>query len=457
MDRYIRDDLADILLGIDYDDLPDDVLKFTKRVILDTLACAMGGYDGPPTKIVRGYVDRYQASGEATILGDGRKTNRVLATFANGTALRYLDHNDYCYRRDPSHASGNVAAALAVAEAEGLSGREVILGTVVGYEMQLRLNHHCGSTWNRGWASATNLAMSGASLTSKLMGLDATQCANAIAIAGSHNNTLTESKHGNIPMLKATSEPYICKSGVEAAMMAADGLTGPEQIYEGRWGWIPVIAGDADTDAFRAPMDGHYMITETCLKPYAAEMMTQSSIQAAIDVVTKHDFDPREAEHIEARYHDFALKKPSWDPKKFNPQDRETADHSFPYCIAVSLLDRACGAEQFTDAKLKDPDVRTVMSRIELTVDDSLTALLPEKFGTAIKVTMPDGSVYEEICETPPGHPENPMSDDEIEAKFRRLSNHLMTDEQMDRAIAACWAIDSFEDLGEFAQLFTFD
>ena len=455
MDRYIRDELADILLGIEYDEFSDDLIHFTKRVILDTMACAMGGYDGPPTKIVRGYVDRYGASGESTILGDGRKTNRVLATFANGTALRYLDHNDYCYRRDPSHASGNIAAALAVAEAEGLTGRDVILGTVVGYEMQLRLNHHCGSTWERGWASATNLAMSGAALTSKLMGLDALQCANAIAVAGSHNNTLTESKHGNIPMLKATSEPYICKSGVEAALMAADGLTGPEQIFEGRWGWIPVIAGKADVEAFTAPMDGHYMITETCLKPYAAEMMTQSSIQAAIDVVTDNGFDPLEAKHIEARYHDFALKKPSWDPKKFNPQDRETADHSFPYCIAVALLDRACGAEQFTDEKLKDPKVRAVMAKIELTVDDSLTALLPEKFGTAIKVTMPDGTIFENICETPPGHPENPMSDAEIEAKFRRLSKGMLDEARIERAIKACWSFDQCDNLSEFAQLFT--
>ena len=455
MDRYIRDDLADILLGIEYDNLPEDVIAFTKRVILDTMACVMGGYDGPPTKIVRGYVDLYAASGESTVLCDGGKTNRVLATFANGTALRYLDHNDYCYRRDPSHASGNIAAALAVAEAEGLSGRDVILGTVVGYEMQLRLNHHCGSTWERGWASATNLAMSGAALTSKLMGLDATQTANAIAVAGSHNNTLTESKHGNIPMLKATSEPYICKSGVEAALMAARGLTGPEQIFEGRWGWIPVIAGKADVEAFTTPINDHYMITETCLKPYAAEMMTQSSIQASIDLVTEYEFDPLEAKHIEARYHDFALKKPSWDPKKFDPQDRETADHSFPYCIAVSLLDRACGAEQFTDQKLQDSDVRTVMSKIELTVDDSLTELLPEKFGTAIKVTMPDGTEFEKICETPPGHPENPMSDSEIEAKFRRLSRHLMNADQMDRAITACWNIDQCEDLGAFTALFT--
>ena len=240
MAPYIRDQLSRILLGITYDDLPSPVIHQAKRIVLDTFACAVGGYEGLPTDIIRKFVRRSGGTKESTILGSVEKTNRAHATYANGTALRYLDHNDYYYRRDNSHASGNVAAAFAVAEAEKLGGKDAILGTVIGYEMQLRLCHHCGSMWNRGWASATNLAMSGAALTSRLMCLDEVQTANAISIAGSHNNTLTESKHGNIPMLKGTAEAFICKGGVEAALMAADGLTGPEQIFEGRWGWIPL-------------------------------------------------------------------------------------------------------------------------------------------------------------------------------------------------------------------------
>jgi 2-methylcitrate dehydratase len=437
--KHIRDRLARILLGIEYDDLPDSVVHQAKRIALDSFACAIGGFSGQPTEIVRKFVRRSGGREEATVMGSGEMANRVQATFANGTALRYLDHNDYYYRRDNSHASGNVAAAFAVAEAEGLGGREALLGTIIGYEMQLRLCHHCGSMWNRGWASATNLAMSGAVLSSKLMGLDETATANAIAIAGSHNNTLTESKHGNIPMLKATAEAFICKGGVEAAMLAADGLTGPEQIFEGRWGWIPVIAGDGDPDGLTQPMAGRYMIMDTCLKPYAAEMMTQSSVQAAIDVVAKNGIDPRQAKRIVARFHEFAFKKPSWDEKKLDPKDRETADHSFTYCIAVALLDGACGPEQFTEAKLADPDVRAVMAKI----------------GTAITVEMTDGKTFEEICDTPPGHPENPMSDSDIEDKFRRLCGGVLSDSEIERAIEATWKLEDCDDLGGYMALFT--
>lgn len=454
MARYIRDDLADLVLGIGYDDLPPDVVHQAKRLVLDTMGCAMGGFNGPPTRIVRDVVRDMGCRGEATVIGEGGATSCAYATLVNGTMLRYLDHNDYYFRRDTAHASANIAAALAVAEREGLSGRDVILGIVVGYEVQLRLCTHAGSLWERGWAGATNLSYSAAAAAARLMGLDATRTANALAIAGSVNNTLTESRHGNIPMMKATGEANAAKGGVEAALFARRGLTGPEQVFEGRWGWIPVVAGDADRAALVRPAEGRYLIMQDCLKPYAAEMMTQSSVAAAIDAVARHGIDPAEIAHVEARYHEYALRKPSWDAAKLTPKDRETADHSFPYCIAVAMLDGDCGPAQFTAEKLADPAVRALMERIELTTDPELTALFPESFGTAIKVTMRSGQAFESVCRTPPGHPRNPLSDAQIEDKFRRLAGGLLDSAALDRAIAAVWDLDRCEDVGAFMQRF---
>ena len=454
MARYIRDDLADLVLGIDYDDLPAVVVHQAKRLVLDTMACAMGGFDGPPTRIVRDVVRDIGCRGESTVIGEGAATSCAYATLVNGTMLRYLDHNDYYFRRDTAHASANIAAALAVAEREGLAGRDVILGTVVGYEVQLRLCTHAGSLWERGWAGATNLSYSAAAVASRLMGLDAVRTANALAIAGSQNNTLTESRHGNIPMMKATGEANAAKGGVEAALFARRGLTGPEQVFEGRWGWIPVVAGEADRGALVRPLDGHFLIMEDCLKPYAAEMMTQSSVAAAIDVIARYAIDPAQIAHVEARYHDYALRKPSWDAAKLAPRDRETADHSFPYCIAVAMLDGDCGPAQFTPERLADPTVRDLMARIDLTTDPELTALFPESFGTAIKVTMQSGAEYESVCRVPPGHPRNPMSDDQIEAKFRRLSAGMLGADSVEAAIDAVWRLDECDDVGAFVRRF---
>ena len=190
------------------------------------------------------------------------------------------------------------------------------------------------------------------------------------------------------------------------------------------------------------------------MKPFACEMMTQSSVQAAIDLVTEYKFDPTQAEKIEVFYHDYALKKPSWDKSKFTPKTRESADHSFPYCVAVSMLDRACGPEQFTDEKLFDEDVLKVISKITLGVDDELTKVYRETFGTRIRVTMPSGEVFEKTCIYPPGHPQNPLTDEQVEAKFRYLARNVMDKEKIDAAIAGIWQLDEAKDIGKFMRLF---
>ena len=449
---FLRDAFAELIATIHVEDLPPAVLHEAKRLIIDTMACAMGGITGNPSKIVMRVAHRLGGAPQATVIGDGGRTTVALATLVNGTMLRYLDNNDYYFHRDPSHASGNLAPVLAVAEYLGLGGRDVLLGLVVAYEVQLRLVDHAGlpNLWERGWHHATNMAFSSAAATAKLMGLDTAATANAMAIAGSHNNTLTQSQRGNIPMMKATAEAYIAKGGVEAALLAAEGLTGPEEIFEGTFGWIPIIAGEADSAALVAPMAGHYKIMDTCMKPYAAEMMTQSSIQAAIDVIADNHIEPDSIQNVRARFHDYAFKKPSWDPKKLTPKDRETADHSFPYCIAVAMLDGACGPAQFTEARLTDPRVHALMEKTELVSDPELTALLPETFATAIEVTLKTGEHYESLCRYPPGHPLNRLSDTQVEEKFHRLAADLLTEAQISETIERIWDLENEKDLGHF-------
>jgi 2-methylcitrate dehydratase len=138
----------------------------------------------------------------------------------------------------------------------------VLLAFAIAYEVQLRLCDHAGepNIWERGWHHGTNMQFASAALAARLLGLDAVGVANAIAIAGSHNNTLAQSQRGNIPMMKASAEATIAKGGVEAALMAMNGLTGPEEIFEGGVGWRHAVAGEVDFAALVRPVDGHYRI-----------------------------------------------------------------------------------------------------------------------------------------------------------------------------------------------------
>jgi 2-methylcitrate dehydratase len=133
---------------------------------------------------------------------------------------------------------------------------------------------------------------------------------------------------------------------------------------------------------------------------------------------------------VEARFHEYAFKKPSWDPKKLIPKDRETADHSFPYMIAVALLEGDCSERQFRDELLFSPLVKDLMGRIRLATDPELTALWPTSSGVAIRLEPLSGETLERVCWYPPGHPRNPESDSMLETKFRRLAESVLSDDE---------------------------
>ncbi len=455
---YIRDGVARLAHSIHYKDLPPAAIREAKRLIIDTLACAYGGFASPPSKIVRATVDELGGTPESTIIGTGQKTSCAMATLANGTMMRYLDNNDYYIGRDPSHTSGNLAPALAMAERQHASGQDLILAFVVAYEIQIRLCDFAGlpNIWERGWHHATNMQFATAALASRLLKLDEKQTANALAIAGSHNNTLAQSQRGNIPMMKASAEATIAKGGVEAALLAKNGLTGPDEIFEGHLGWARCVAGEVDFDKLLRPFDRkHPRILDTCMKPYAAEAMTMAPIQASIDVIQDNNIDTAQIKSVVIRFPHYALNKPSWDPKKFNPQNRETADHSFMYCTAVAMLDGACGPEQFTSQKLASREVRNLMEATKLITDPELTKLWPYSAAGAAEVTLKSGKKFESVCKYPPGHPRNRCPDAVVEGKFERLSRTLLTDAQRRNILDAIWTIDKCQDVSEFMKLLT--
>lgn len=458
VNQTISHKLAELVLSLNYDDLPRDVVHSTKRLFLDTLACAIGGRNGEPVEMVMKVVDYIGGNPQATIIGSQKKTSAPLATLVNGAMIRYLDFNDYQFSRDSSHPSSNLAMVLALAESENLSGRDVILGAVVAYEIQLRFATYCGepNLSRRGWRSpATHASFASTAAACRMMGLDVETTISALGINGSHNSTLAQSHRGTMSMMKATAEATVSKAGLEATLLARNGMTGPPEIFEGKYGWIKVIAGGADTDGMTQPFNGRYLISDMCMKPYATNMSIQSSIQAALDLMEEHKFEPSQVTKIEVFYSDHFFRKPSADKATILPETRETADHSPLYCVAIALLDRACGPEQFSEEKLFNPNVRRLMECIELLPDDELTALQSETQGSKVCITLSSGEAFKKDCLYPPGNSKNPLSDEQIADKFRTLARSTFSEAQIEKAIDGIWSLDDFENIGDFMKLFT--
>ena len=441
MAGLVRDGLAALVHSVRFEDLPREVVRETKWLILDTLACALGGVHGRPSRIVGQMVRELGGGAESSLIGGGR-SSCALATLYNGTLLRYLDQNDYYFGLDSAHPSGNLAAGLAVAQRASRSGAELIAALVAAYEVHLRLCDVVAAPGisARGWHPATNAQFSSAALAARLLSDDLMVTANAISLAGSQNNTLAQMQRGDLPMSKAVAEAMIAKGGVEAALLAAAGLTGPAEIFEGVAGWAKAVAGGVDFDALIAPLGQRFRLMETCMKPYSAVAGAMAPIQAAIDLRLLDGVEPADITSVRVLLPAVSARKAA-DPKKLAPKDKETADHSVHYCVAVGLLDAACGEAQFSAARIASTDIAAMIGRMNVVEDAELTALWPAA-GGAVAVALRDGRVIERRHRQPPGHPANRIDDAALARKFHDMADGVLTRAQAEAAMAEVDALD---------------
>ena len=450
----IVEQLAGLSAQIRYETLPSAVVRKAKMTILDTLGCALGGCSSDPAKAMRRVVRRLGGNPEATILGTAERTSVLGATWANGTSIRYLDYNDTLMSRDPSHPSGNLASVLAMTEAQGLDGRELICGLVNAYEVQLRLVDHCGEPclWTRGWDHPTNMVYGSAAAAARLLKLPVDKITHAMAIAGSQANFLSEIRRGVIGTIKGTAEAKAAGDGVFAALLAAEGITGPLKVCEGDYGYLNIVAGGGDLDVLTGLVREH-KIMRTYLKYYPVETMTQSPVQAALERRAEHHINPHKIARVVVGLYDFAFKKPSWDASKLKPTMCESADHSFNNCVAIALLDGEITAAQFLDSRVHAPDAQDLTARTALVPDPELEHIYPQWYPGIVTVHMKTGKTYRKRVDHFPGDPQRPMTETQKEKKCRDQARPYLTAEHIRPVIDAVWALERLEHAGALARL----
>lgn len=458
MDLAVRDRLAALVHGIEYDALPRELVHEAKRFVLDTLGCALGAYRSAPAEIVQRVARALGGAPEASVVGGGWKTSAPLAALVNGTLIRYLDSNDYYFGADSAHPSSNIPPALALAQRLRRGGRDLIEAIVIGYEVHMRLCDAIAAPGisGRGWHTATHVQFATAALAARLLANDPKVTANALALAGSHLNTLAEAQRGAIPLMKATAEAYVAKGAVEAALLAAEGLTGPANVFEGAAGWANAMGATIDYEMLTAPVRDSYRIVQSCIKPYPVVAGATAPVQAALDLKLDRA-RVADIETVTVRLPRVTAEKASGDPRKLQPKDKETADHSIHYCVAAALLDGACGHEQFSDETIRSPAVAALIGKVRIEEDAELTALYPASSGGSVAVTLRDGRTLAKTHRYPPGHPRNRVSDGDLERKFFDMSNEVLTRERAQRAIEAVWALETCGDLDALLDQFEVD
>ncbi len=450
MVKPLAERLADYAVKLRYEDLPTHTVHEVKRRFIDSFATAVGAMDSEAFAIAKRCALRVQSNPGASLLGGGRSSTEW-ATFVNGLLIRYLDYNDTYLSKEPAHPSDNLAPVLAVGEAAGATGKDMITAAVLAYEIQCRLCD-AASLRAHGWDHVTYGAISSAVAACKLLKLDTVKTTHAIGLAGVANTALRQTRSGELSMWKGCAFANAARNGVFAALLAADGMSGPAPIFEGDLGFMKLLTGPFEL----APLGGDqqpFMINATYIKFWPAEYHSQSAIDAALHL-RKDIKDMSLIQSIDIHTFDAAVDIIGKDPEKWRPKTRETADHSLPYCTAVALVDGEVTLKQFEPERFQDERLLGVVGKIKVHRDQELSSRYPRGIPNRITVTMTDGRKLVREVEFPRGHAHNPMTDSEVEEKFRTMAAPRYGKERADRILTACWELDKVQKAAELMSLF---
>jgi len=448
--------LARFAISLKFDDLPDAVVHEAKRRVLDSIGCAFGGFHAEPCEVARRVAMGTSADAGATLIGTDHRAPADWAAFANGCMVRYLDYNDTYLSKEPAHPSDNITAALAVAEAHKANGRDLITAIVLAYEVQCRL---CDAACirARGWDHVTYGAFSTALAAGRLMNLAAEPMRHAVNIAGVASVNLRQSRVGELSHWKGCAFANAARHGVFAAMLAAEGMTGPAPIFEGANGFEKLISGPlrlrgpiATGKPVRKPDD--LMILKTSIKFWPLEYHAQSAVEAALQLREQID-GVEQIEKIEIQSHDAAVDIIGSSPEQWKPTSRETADHSLPYLTAVALMDGKVTPRQFEPKRFTDAKLRKLVKRVTVSRHAELSRRYPSDVGNIITLKLRGGKTLSRRVDVPLGNAKKPLSDAQVEEKMHALADPVLGADRVDKVARWVWKLEEKRNVGELMPL----
>lgn len=444
--------LSEYAAALRYEDLPAEVVRQTKRLVIDTLGCALGGYESAPARIARDMAGAVSATHSAAVIGSGQRTSADLAAFANGVMIRFLDFNDgYTSNGESGHPSDSLAAALAVADLMHRDGRELITAVVLAYEVFCRI---CDQADLKplGYDHVTIGCMASTAAAARLLGLEGSALEHAFNLGIAPNNALYQTRIGNVSMWKGCAFANASRNAVFAAMLASRGMTGPSPVFEGVGGYFKAVTRKPFALETLGGRDSPYKIMQCLMKRFPLGQYSQTVAEAALEARTKvGSIDEIADVHVETLA--TAITLMAGDPQKWTPETRETADHSMPYTVAVALMHGDIGEEHFEEASFRDPALRALTQRVRVSEWDEANRRMPEAMLCRVTLTTKSGTKESATVEYHRGHWKNPMTDGELEAKFRKLAGRVLPDAATDRLLARLWTLETLADAADIPKL----
>jgi 2-methylcitrate dehydratase len=451
MADQILNHLCNYALKLSYRDLPQEVIRRTKHIVMDTVGCALGGAQSPPAKIARAAASEVTSAIPSTVLISGQKTSSDLAAFANGVMIRYLDFNDTYAGSPTCHPSDLLAPVLAVVDARNGNGKDVILGMVLGYEMLCGLIDAGSKERGRSWDQSTYGVIAAAVVAARLFGHTKEQMANAISLAVASHISLEQIRRGQISHWKGCALANASRNAVFCAMLAAKGMTGPEEVFEGKAGFLSSTGIRFELRPF-ADSAETYRIMKARLKAFPSGYFSQSAIEAILSLRSQipdlDDIKEIRLQTFPAGYEVMGSGEANW-----QPETRESADHSLPFVMAVALMEGIVEIRHYDEMYYKRSDVRALMQKIKVRIGEEPVAAWPEVPLNIVDVEMKSEKVLSTKVAYHLGHFKRFMTDEEQERKFRPLAEPLLPGSQIDDLLACLRRLDEVEQINELISL----
>jgi 2-methylcitrate dehydratase PrpD len=422
------------------------------RALLDTVGVTLAGAAEPAARIVQRVVEQ-DGTGPCRVLGTALRASAGNAALANGTAAHALDYDDMCFVSLAHPSAPLVAAALAVAEVTGASGRALLDAYVVGFELEGRLGRAMNPRhYQRGWHCTSTLGTIGAAAAaSRLLGLDARATGHALSIAASEASGLKEN-FGT--MVKPLHAGLAARNGVVAALLAQAGMTASSAAIDGPQGFLAAMDSEQPSlDAFAADLGARWEIVDTgiTVKLYPSCAGTHPTLDALLNLQRSEGFAASEVEAIEIGVDNIVPTILIYD----RPSSGLEGKFSMPFCAAAAVVHGRVGIETFDVVQLRDPAVVALQARVTMRVDPTLDASAPSLTQARVTVRLRDGRVLTASANGARGYPERPASDEELANKFTSCASQTLSAAQAVDALAKLRDVESIADIRTLTELFT--
>ena len=428
-----------------YRDVPPNVLVDTRRAILDWLGSALAGSLEPPARLAQLVVAGFGASNDATVFSAPR-SSAAGAALANGVASHILELDDIHKGSTIHGAAPIIPAALAVAEREHANGQSFLLAVTLGYEAALRIGEAVNPDHYRFWHPTGTAATFGAAVAAgSLLGLDATQMLDALGTAGTQAAGLWEF-NADGAMSKHLHPGKAAFNGVLAADLAAAGFTGATRILEGERGFFRAMARAFDPTRIADGLGKNWKVSENCYKMHSCCGHTHSAIDVALDLRPRAHASEIKTIEIETYGPGHEI------VKEMNPRTPYGGKFSLAYCVGAALVDGRVGLEQFSQERFGPNGVchaaiAALLQRTRVIVADDLTAKYPAAWPTRVTIQLADGSAIRGASDFPRGNPENPVTTEDLEAKFIALVAPRFGNEVAQRGVQLVRTVERCDDI----------